>query len=211
MTISDYIAERSIPEPNSGCHLWLNSSDKDGYGWAHWQGRTRKAHRLAWEAARGPIPGNLCVCHKCDNPGCVNVEHKWLGTNEENTADRVVKGRSNVARGEAQYAAVLTEADVLAIRASTASGRDLAREYKVTFQTISDVRRGRRWAHLDCTAAVPSGAARGERSGTAKLTEDEVRAIRASKDTNRDLAEAYGIAPAYVWQVRNRKTWKHVE
>jgi hypothetical protein len=148
MNIAEYIEERSIPEPNSGCWLWLNSVDKNGYGWASVKHRTKKAHRLAWEGRHGSIPDGMCVCHKCDNPGCVNVDHMWLGTNVENTKDRSRKGRSHRANGESQWMSRLTEAAVVDIRSSPETGRALARRYGVTFQTISDIRRGTRWKHL---------------------------------------------------------------
>lgn len=210
MNISEYIADRSMPEPNSGCSLWLRSVDKDGYGWAHWSGRTRRAHILAWEGSSGPAPSGLCVCHKCDNPSCVNVDHLWLGTNADNVRDRDDKGRHNFSRGEEQYVSRLTETDVLAIRASMDTGRALAIRYDVSFQHISDIRSGQAWKHIDCTVSGPTGAARGERSGKAKLTEADVLTIRASRGRLKDVAAVYGIAPAYVSQIRNHRTWQHI-
>ena len=210
MNISDYIAERSIPEPNSGCHLWLLSADKDGYGYAHWEGRPRRAHVLAWEGDRGPIPKGLCVCHKCDNPGCVNVDHLWVGTNEQNTGDRVRKGRSNADRGEDQYASRLTAAQVLEIRASNEAGVVLGRHYGVSHKTISGIRRGKSWKHIDTAVTAPMGAARGERAGKAKLSAAAVRAIRASTESLSAAAARYGVAAANISQIRHRKTWRHV-
>jgi hypothetical protein len=52
-----------------------------------------RAHRVAWEMAHGPVPKGLSVCHTCDNPGCVNVEHLFVGSNKENQRDKVTKGR----------------------------------------------------------------------------------------------------------------------
>lgn len=70
--------------------------DKDGYGrkWVGGRsGRNYRAHRWAWIEAHGSIPDGLCVCHHCDNPACINVEHLFLGTHSENMRDMVSKKR----------------------------------------------------------------------------------------------------------------------
>lgn len=82
-----------MPEPNSGCWLWMRSYDEDGYGQVHHNGKRYRTHRLAWELYRGEIPNGLLVLHKCDVTACVNPDHLFLGTVQDNATDRVRKGR----------------------------------------------------------------------------------------------------------------------
>jgi len=140
------------------CWEWL-ASKNDGYGHLRVDRQhMEKAHRISYRLNVGPIPPGMAVMHRCDNPACVNPRHLELGTLAENNHDRNAKGRqakgarlSEVKRGELHGAAVLTECDVLAIRARHdvgARNRDLAAEYGVEQSTISAVVRRRSWKHL---------------------------------------------------------------
>jgi hypothetical protein len=153
-SLVEIIEAKSIPEPNSGCWLWLGyiavsrSPHYLSYGRLGWNGRSYPAHRLSWLAHRGPIPGGMVVMHKCDNPGCVNPEHLKLGTHQENMADMVNKGRQGRLPGAANGRAKLSAEQVREIRASTLDWKALGSQYGVHPETIIKIRAGRRWKNV---------------------------------------------------------------
>lgn len=83
-----------LPTTEGGCHLWIASLTRKGYGNLRIGRDTFMAHRVAYMLHCGPIPEGMCVCHRCDVRNCVRPDHLFLGTNEDNVADRVAKGRT---------------------------------------------------------------------------------------------------------------------
>ncbi len=102
------------------------------------------AHRLAWLIFYGPIPKGKWVLHKCDNPPCCNPAHLFLGTTQDNTADRDAKGRT--AKGERSGNAKLTDAQVRAIRSNydgkVGSQQRLAKKHAVSTDYVLKIVRG---------------------------------------------------------------------
>ena len=85
---------RHVRKVENGCHEWQSKIDKGGYGhFTLGTGNHVRAHRYAWMIAYGEIPHGKLVCHRCDNPRCVNPEHLFIGTYSDNAKDMVAKGR----------------------------------------------------------------------------------------------------------------------
>lgn len=125
------------------CWLWRGRHTGGGYGQIVIERRRVYVHRIAYEAAHGPIPAGYVVLHSCDNPPCVNPAHLSIGTQADNVRDAIDKGHY---RGARNGQAKLTADQAAYIRRSTARGVDLARRFGVHDSTISNIRTGKRWA-----------------------------------------------------------------
>lgn len=137
--------ENYMPVTESGCWLFAGKSNAKGYGRFSFEGKTILAHRASYEMLNGAIPDGMHVLHKCDIPSCVNPNHLFLGTNADNVADRVRKGRTITGVGERNRHAKLSADDVLKIRASTARNRWLASRYGVDENTICAIKKLKIW------------------------------------------------------------------
>lgn len=144
----------SIPAhcPELGpCWEWTAYKLKTGYGYFSYKhAKAKYAHRVAYEMAFGDIPEGLSVLHKCDHPNCVRPSHLFLGTTQDNIADKISKKRHRSGEGVPNHK--LTEADVIIIRQRYAtegiSRAKLAGEYGVTSGTIGSVVRNKTWKTL---------------------------------------------------------------
>ncbi len=126
------------------CWEWTGGI-RNGYGRIKINGSMYRVHRISYAPAN-ENPGDLCVCHTCDNPKCVNPAHLWLGTDRENIQDRDQKERQ--ARGIIHKFAVLNESQVRDILASSKTHQDLAGKYGVSRANISYIKRGETWKHI---------------------------------------------------------------
>ena len=140
---------------DSGCWEWQRAKNNSGYGTLTVAGRTRYAHRLAFELGVGPIPDGQDVMHRCDNPACINPEHLATGTRADNMRDCSQKGRAKIPSprmvGETNGSAKLTSADVRAIRNRVASGHTqalVAAAFGISQTQVSNIVRGRAWPEV---------------------------------------------------------------
>lgn len=134
-----YIEERSIPEPNTGCWVWMRSIASHGYGNACVGNGVEVAHRVSYRAFNGPITPGALVQHSCDNHWCVAPHHLSLGTDKSNAEDKQRKGRASKK---------LTARDVRAIRDRTGPATTIAEEFGVHDSMINRIRRRLAWKHV---------------------------------------------------------------
>ena len=148
----------------TGCWLWTGIQQRSKQGEAKYYGRmsvkhsdgswhNANAHRLSWLLHRGPIINGLYVLHKCDVPACVNPNHLYLGTPQQNTNDLIKRGPYSPPphiQGRECHSAKLTEQKVRDIRKRVVNETQtaLAREYSVGLSAINAIVRGRTWKHV---------------------------------------------------------------
>lgn len=140
-----------IPEPNSGCWLWLatitgrKTRHSSGYGYIKHDGWMNLAHRRSWELYRGPIPATRHVLHRCDNTCCVNPDHLWLGTHLDNMRDANRKKRIRRLPGALNPSVKLTLDQVTDIRTKRLKPMEFAELYGVHYTTIYKILSGENW------------------------------------------------------------------
>lgn len=151
-------------ERDDTCWEWQGPLNHNGYGRFYSEGKRSQAHRVAWELTFGSVPESVCVCHKCDNPSCVNPAHLFLGSRADNLRDMDEKGRRShgrahskamigkTVRGEKHYRAKLVNAQVFEIRHRYAAGgvlqRELADEFGIDRSQVSHIVNMKSWRHL---------------------------------------------------------------
>lgn len=150
------LVERFLSKVNikgiGSCWVWQGCRSATGYGYFNIDGKIKRTHRVSYQLFRGPIPEGLHICHRCDNPPCVNPLHLFLGTQKENMQDAARKGRMSTPRrkyisvpksDETHPRAILTDEQVRFIRSSPAESRTLTKMFNVSRWTICRARNNR--------------------------------------------------------------------
>lgn len=145
--------KKVYPEPNTGCWLWGGAYNSNGYGTVYPMSHKsfNLAHRYSYFIYKGGYNLKLNVLHSCDNPACVNPDHLFLGTQNDNVLDRHKKGRT--ANGVKIKRAKLDVNKVLEIRKLYATGKHsfstLSKLYDVGDAAISKIINRQNWSHVD--------------------------------------------------------------
>lgn len=137
---------RYIPEPNTGCWLWLERLNDGGYGVLSVSGREVRAHVFSYTRFVGRVPKGKFVLHKCDVRCCVNPEHLKTGSKKQNTQDAIERRRFPT--GMKHSATTLTDQEVVAIRNDSRKQRIIAEDYGVCQMTISNIKRRFTWKYV---------------------------------------------------------------
>ncbi len=186
---------------SDGCWTWIGANDgRRGYGSIKVNGRNMKAHRVAWELANGTTPGDLSVCHECDNPKCVRPDHLFLGTSQDNARDMIAKGRGRSPGifGSEHYASKLSDDDVDAIRRMYAEGitcRSIGEKFAIGESYACSIALGKRWVRK----GSPVQRRKPRRHWT--ITPDiavQMRAMSRAGSNGKDIARAFKCAEQSV-------------
>jgi hypothetical protein len=199
------------------CWLWAGATDGDGYG--IFSGKVgdisyKRAHRFSWSYHTGEVlPPGMMVCHKCDNPRCVNPDHLFAGTARDNMHDMISKGRRRILLGQDSPRAKLTTKQVKSILRDPRPYAQIAAEYDVAATTIGSIKQRVSWSVLKAgpVARAPRIGIRGERNYQARFTEAQIRHIRTTAESGKALAAHFGVTPGAICNIRKRRTWAHVK
>lgn len=136
----------------NGCwKIVSHQPNSDGYVQFGRKRKHIKAHRLAYEIFVGEIPAGLWVLHRCDFRPCVNPAHLFLGTDQDNSDDKIRKGRSRHPRGVENGRAKLDDDKVREVRilVKQFSQRKVARMLSMSRRAIQSIINGRNWSHVE--------------------------------------------------------------
>ena len=203
------------------CWIWNDKLLSTDYGVFYISGTSYLAHRMSYALFIDAIPKELFVCHKCDNPSCVNPDHLWLGTQADNMADAAKKGR--MPRGEKSTNSKLTEKQITELLNLYATGNysqeQIAKMFSISRTVVSNLLHNKTWKHLDLDRTFrkgrgssgdkngmrlhPESVRRGEDHPSTKISDATVAEIRnlSSQHTQRELAKMFNVSQTQVGRI----------
>jgi hypothetical protein len=197
------------------CWEWTGGKDKDGYGNFFLSGQYRgnyRSHRVAYTLQHGKDPGNLLVCHHCDNPSCNRGDHLYLGTTKHNAKDREERLRSSHIgpTGELNGSAILTEVEVkqfFHVYNNTNKTLDqLALEFKVSKSQLGAILAGNKWKHLKLFETRKKRV----RSLEPEIIKEIYYRYWTENVSQTDLAKEYDMDQTHVGQITRQFIWKDI-
>ncbi len=206
-------------QKTDSCWIYTKSIEGCGYGRMCINGKTIGAHRVSYLIHNGSIPEKMFVCHKCDNPSCVNPEHLFLGTPKDNTEDMMKKERGSLRRGRYHPCSKLQEKDIRDIfdLSETLSQRQIAKRFNVTQGLIASILTHKSWKSVSASLKSMSGmgegsSQKGSKASRAKLSEDQALYIFKMKGlkSRYELAAEFDVAEVTIRKIWGKQTWRHV-
>lgn len=189
------------------CWVFQGSLNPDGYGNVWFEGKCWKSHRLSYFIHIGEIPKGYCVCHSCDNRACINPNHLWLGTHQENMMDMVKKKRTLYGEQRPNNKIPTSLRPLIVERYKNGMAQaELAKEYSCHPSAI--------FSAIHHIIPVRNQGFIGEEHPRAILNEEKVREIRklySEGSIPSILAKIYEVKVPTIRSIVRRKNWKHVK
>jgi hypothetical protein len=198
-----------------GCWEWTAGLTHNGYGRFKLNGKTRRAHQVAWELWNGALfygnrrSADLEACHSCNNPRCVRPSHVSPGSHAVNVAYMVAQGRQ--AKGETHMSRTKPESLARGDKHGLRLHPERAARGDRNGSRLYPERRPRGDSHV--SRSHPEVMPRGVDNGNSRLDDALVREIRRRHElgeSGRSLSIAFGVAPSTIFSVIRRETWRHV-
>lgn len=204
-----YMEDSTVCDERTGCKLWKGGLDSEGRPHAHWAGKRRKAHIMAFELSGGVLPEGKLLRHLCNTPRCCNPDHLKVGTHAENMADKAASG---VAAGEKSYNSLLTNQQACEIYAAKGGGSAaaVAAQFCVPRNLVRRIWNGESYARITGAARASGGRPRGDTNHASRCSNETAVLIYEEKKkevlTAAATARKYGVSDPMVRNIWSGRT-----